>query len=87
MDMVEPTINGLTQMQQMGLSGIFLSFLFIGAITAIWYFARNCDRRTEASIEAFRTESQANREVVSKNTEAFQGVQVALARMEVKLDK
>ncbi len=96
MDLTQPTINGLTQMQQLGLAGIFLSFIFIGGILAIWYFARNCDKRTEASIgsfkeesaanrQAFREESAANRAVVEKNTEAFQGVQVALARIEVKV--
>lgn len=85
MDLTQPTINGLTQMQQLGLAGIFLSFIFIGGIAAIWYFSRNCDKRTEASITAFQSESSANRAVIEKNTEAFNGVQVALARIEVKV--
>lgn len=83
----ESALNGLTSLQQLGLAGIFLSFLLMGAIVAIWYFARNCDRRTEASIQAFKDESSSNRHVIEKNTDAFNGVQIALARIESRMDK
>lgn len=85
MDLTQPTVYGLTQLQQLGLAGIFLSFIFIGGLIAIWYFSHHCDKRTEASISAFKDESAANRAVIEKNTEAFNGVQVALARIEVKV--
>lgn len=94
--LVDSTLNGLTNMQQLGLAGLFLSFIFIGGIAIIYYFAKNCDRRTEQSIASFKDESVANRSmfkeesaanraVIEKNTEAFNGVQIALARIEVKV--
>ena len=85
--LADATLQGLTQTQQLGLAGVFLSFIFIGGICAIWYFAHNCDKRTEASVTAFKNESAANRSVIEKNSEAFNGVQIALARIEVRIDK
>lgn len=81
------TLNGLTELQQLGLAGIFLSFIFILGGLGLWYFARHCEKRSDANLGAYKEEVKETRGVVEKNTEAFNGVQIALARLEGKLDK
>lgn len=83
----ESTVTGLTKMQELGLAGIFLSFLLIGAGLAVWYFARHCERRTSLATEAFQAEAAQNRAVIEKNTSAFQGVQIALVELRGKVER
>lgn len=85
--MTQTATSGLTQLQEYGLAGIFLSFLLIGGVLAIRYFAMHCERRTEAALDAYQKEAEQSRAVVAKNTEAFQGVQIALVKLESKIDK
>ena len=80
------TLNGLTELQQLGLAGVFLSFIFILGGLGLWYFARHCEKRSDANLEAYKEEVAQTRNVVEKNTEAFNGVQIALARMEARRD-
>lgn len=81
----QTSLHGLTQLQQLGLAGIFLSLLLLFGMAAIWYLARHCEKRTDASLSAFKDEAALNRQVISNNTEAFNGVQVTLARMEGRI--
>lgn len=80
------TLNGLSELQQLGLAGIFLSFIFIMGITAIWYFARHCEKKSDAALQAYKDEVKETRDVVNKNTDAFNGVKVALVRLEGKVN-
>lgn len=59
-----------------GLAGIMLAFLLIGgAFVLRWFMAE------------FKLCHDSTKQALEKNTEAFQGVQIALAKLEVKLDK
>ena len=85
--MATATLQGLTQVQQLGLAGVFLTFIFIMAGIALWYFANHCEKRSDAALEAYKEEVKENRVVINRNTEAFNGVQITLARLEGKVDK
>lgn len=91
---VQVTANGLTQMQQLGLAGVLGSFLLIGMAVAIWH----CESRRKADVaaraeeakinrEAYQAEAAANREVLSGLNNTLTGVQIAIAKLEGKLDK
>lgn len=84
---IQSTATGLTQMQELGLAGIFLSLLLSGGIFAVWFFARHCEKRTETALDAYKEEAERSRTVVEKNTEAFHGVEKALVRLEVKIER
>jgi|GEM_PF-4814765 len=88
------TLNGLTELQQLGLAGVLGSFLLLGLGIAIWHCEtrRRADqeaRQEEARInrEAYQAEAKANREVLSGATEAINGVRVTLAEMKGRLEK
>lgn len=87
MDMTAPTITGLTSLQEYGLAGLFLSFILIGGVIAIRYFASHCEKRTEAVLTAYKDEAHQNRLVIEKNTEAFHGVQMAIVELKGKVEK
>lgn len=83
----QTTISGLTRLQELGLAGIFLSFILLGGVVALWYFARHCEERTERARMAYEEEAKQSRGVIEKNTEAFHGVQLALVRLEGKIER
>lgn len=86
---MEPVLTtaaqGLTQLQQLGIAGVMLSLLLCLGFTGLWYFAKHCEKRTDASLTAFKEEAAQNREVIEKNTVAFMGVQTAIARIDGRL--
>lgn len=81
------TTNGLTQLQQLGLAGLFLSFIFIGGGWAIWYFAKSCRAHADLNAEAYKEDAKANREVLNGVKDALVGVQITIAKFEGKLEK
>lgn len=80
---IQAGTNGLTELQQYGLAGIFCSFLLIALAVAIWH----CERRTKENQQAYREDAAANREVNNGLKDALTGVQIAIAKLEGKLDK
>jgi hypothetical protein len=68
--------TGLTHLIDYGPTGILLALIFAGGIWVVRYFAEQ--------VKSCHTETKR---VVEKNTEAFNGVQVALAKLEAKLEK
>lgn len=79
--------QGLSQLQQLGLAGVFLSLIFIGGLWVVRTFKQDCEKRTDAALEAFKHESSQNREVIEKNTEGFYGMREALIKLEAKIEK
>lgn len=80
---VQAGANGLTELQQYGLAGVFCSFLLIVLVVAIWH----CERRTKENQQAYREDAAANREVNNGLKDALTGVQIAIAKLEGKLGK
>lgn len=80
---VQAGADGLTELQQYGLAGIFCSFLLIALAVAIWH----CERRTKENQQAYREDAAANREVLRGLNDTLTGVQIAIAKLEGKLDK
>lgn len=79
--------GGLTGLTQYGIAGILLLLLLVGGVFMIRYFMDQFKACHENSIQMFKEDSAINRQVNEKNTEAFHGVQIALAKLEAKLDK
>lgn len=70
------TATSLTQLAQYGVAGILAVILFVGGAWLIKYFAdqvKACHETTKG--------------VVEKNTEAFKGVEIALVKLEARLDR
>lgn len=82
---VQVTTNGLSQLQQLGLAGVFLSFIFIGGFFVIRYLSVHCEKRTDAALAAYKEDAAANREVISGVKDALVGVQVTIAKLEGKI--
>lgn len=86
-DTITPVIqagaSGLTELQQYGIAGIFCSFLLVGLAVAIWH----CERRTKENQQAYREDAAANREVLVGLKDTLVGVQIAIAKLEGKLEK
>ena len=78
-------VSGLTELQQLGIAGIFLSFLLIGGIFMLKCFMNDCQKRQESAIDMWREDAKENRAVIEKNTEAFYGVQIAIVKLEGKI--
>lgn len=87
MDLTAPAVTGLTTLQEYGLAGLFLSLILIGGVVAIRYFASHCEQRTQAVLDAYKGEANQNRAVIEKNTEAFHSVQMAIVKLEGKIEK
>jgi hypothetical protein len=85
--LTQSAAQGMTQLQQMGLAGLFLSFILIGGIWVVRTFKQDCEKRTDAALEAFKREGTQNREVIEKNTEGFHGMREALIKLEAKIEK
>ncbi len=79
--------GGLTELTQYKIAGILLLLLLSGGAFMIRYFMDQFKACHENSIEAIKAEAALNRAVNEKNTEAFNGVQIALAKLELKLEK
>lgn len=79
-------VTGLTQLQQLGIAGIFLSLLLIGGIFMLKYFMNDCQKRHETAVNMWREDARENRAVIEKNTEAFHGVQIAIVKLESKIE-
>lgn len=79
--------QGLTTLQEYGLAGLFLSLLIIGSIFVLRYFMNDCQKRHEDAVNMWKEDAKLNRDSIDKNTEAFHGVQLALVKLEVKLEK
>lgn len=82
---VQVTTNGLTQLQQLGLAGVFLSFIFIGGFFIIRYLSVHCEKRTDAALAAYKEDAAANRDVLRGVEGALNGVQLTIAKIEGKI--
>lgn len=79
-------VSGLTEIQQLGIAGIFLSLLLIGGIFMLKYFMNDCQKRQESAINMWREDAKENRSVIEKNTEAWHGMQIAVVKLESKIE-
>lgn len=79
--------TGLTSLQQLGIAGIFASLLIIGAVYMLKYFMNDCQKRHESAVSMWREDAKENRAVIQKNTEAFQSVQIAIVKLESKIEQ
>jgi hypothetical protein len=79
--------SGLTKMQEFGLAGIFLSLLLSGGVFAVWFFARHCEKRTDAALSAYHEQAERSDAVAEKVTTALHGVQIALVKLESKIER
>ena len=74
---IDPASEGLTRLAtEYGVAGILAVVIMVGGAWLIKYFSdqvKSCHESTKG--------------VVEKNTEAFMGVQIALAKLEARLDR
>ena len=85
--LVESATLSIAQLNNYGLVGTLLAILISFAALALWYLARHCEKRTDAAINAYKEESNKNNAVIEKNTQAFHGVELALVKLEAKIEK
>ena len=79
--------SGLTKLQEYGLAGLFLSMLLMGGMFAVWFFARHCEKRTDAALSAYKEQAERSDEITEKNTEALHGVKIALVELRAKIER
>lgn len=68
--------GGISELAQYGVAGILAIVMIVGGAWLIRYFA-----------DQVKACHESTKGVVEKNTEAFQGVQLALVKLEAKLDR
>lgn len=89
MDPITTTVatTGLTGIQEYGIAGIFLSFLFIGAVFFLKYFMNDCQTRHTQAVDMWKEQSIMNREVIQENVKAVASLQFAIIELKNKIDK
>lgn len=80
-------VKGLATLPEYGIAGIMLLLLLAGGAFICRFFMQEFKKCHENTISVYKEESALNREVNAKNTEAFRGVELALVKLESRLDK
>lgn len=83
----EVAAKGLGTLTEYGIAGLLFLLLAVGTVFVLRYFMQHCEKRTDETFKALAELNDRSTQAVEKNTDAFHGVQLAIVKLEARLEK